>query len=166
MMTHSILAGARMGDFSKRRCSQANIWMSIIISCLIAVQATKILPVSFRLCSGDLPIAGIDMSALSEKEVSPCIAGEKLRLARNAISNGMYGEALGAMSTLPQLSQTPFASKIIAFLALGKAGVYDNKIARALRKHPVLQQYTNPGSIFENCLGGIGLVANPTIRKR
>jgi hypothetical protein len=42
--------------------------------------------------------------------------------------------ALAALSDISQLSRTPFASKVVAFLSPQSAGVYDNRIQRILAK--------------------------------
>ncbi len=96
----------------------------------------------------------------------PASAARCLQEARNAVAQAQYGEALGAVGQMSQLGQTPFASKVIAFLCPDHAGVYDNRIANGLVDHPVLRNQTRPGGLFEHCTGGVGRVASPTIRRK
>lgn len=98
--------------------------------------------------------------------VTPDAAALCLLAAREAVAQGRYDEALGEMQPLCQLSRTPFASKIIAFLCPDHAGVYDNRIQRGLVNHPILDRYALPGRLFEHCGSGVGAVASPVIRQR
>lgn len=53
-----------------------------------------------------------------------------VRRAGSHCFSGDWGLSLKRIGQLPQLSQLPFASKVIAFLAPVDAGVYDNRINR------------------------------------
>ncbi len=59
-----------------------------------------------------------------------------LETACNHAKTGHMGQAMSALSGLNQLSRTPFASKVIAFLDPDKAGVYDNRIRNGLHQDP------------------------------
>ena len=89
-------------------------------------------------------------------------AKQRVNAARASIRQRRYGAALGHIGHLPQLGQTPFASKVVAFLAQGNAGVYDNQIMRGLAEHPVLHR----SDMFEECKQGVGATSSPTIQKR
>ena len=56
--------------------------------------------------------------------------------AINHLDQRSMGEAIASLRGLSQLNQTPFASKVIAFMAPSVAGVYDNRIADGLSLHP------------------------------
>jgi hypothetical protein len=98
--------------------------------------------------------------------VVPETAAHHLREARISVAREQYGEALGHVGQMSQLSRTPFASKIVAFLCPDRTGVYDNRIANGLDNHPVLRNLTLPGGLFEHCARGIGPVASPTVRQK
>ena len=66
-------------------------------------------------------------------------AKQRVNDAQASIRQRRYGAALGHIGHLPQLGRTPFASKVVAFLAAGDAGVYDNRIMKGLTEHPVLR---------------------------
>ena len=87
---------------------------------------------------------------------------QRITAARASIRQRRYGAALGHIGHLPQLGQTPFASKVVAFLAPGDAGVYDNQVMRGLARHPVLRG----SDMFEECKQGVGATSSPTIQKR
>jgi len=61
-----------------------------------------------------------------------------LSIAAEAVSQGHLGSALGAFSDVSQLGQTPFASKIVAFLCPSRAGVFDKRIRDGLRTNGFL----------------------------
>lgn len=56
--------------------------------------------------------------------------------AQNHLHRKDLGKALASLRNLSQLNQTPFASKVIAFMAPSIAGVYDNRISRGLAQEP------------------------------
>lgn len=68
--------------------------------------------------------------------VCPNEAVRCLQTARSHAKTGHMGQAISALSGLNQLSRTPFASKVIAFLDPDKAGVYDNRIRNGLHQDP------------------------------
>jgi hypothetical protein len=72
-----------------------------------------------------------------------------------------YGQALSAFNGISQLNRTPFASKIVAFLAPDNVGVYDNRIMNGLNQ-------ANWGSIVSPCQikNGVGQVNSKTIQRR
>lgn len=88
--------------------------------------------------------------------VSPNGAMLCLETAHGYANKGHLGQAISGLSGQNQLSRTPFASKIIAFLAPDKAGVYDNRIRNGLN------QNSYPLSIRN----GVGSVHTPTVQKR
>ena len=89
-------------------------------------------------------------------------AKESINDARNAISQRCYGKALGHIGRMGQLGRTPFASKVVAFLAPDAAGVYDNQIMWGLKNHPLLQK----SGLFDQCRKGVGSASSPSIQKR
>jgi len=56
--------------------------------------------------------------------------------AINHLNQLCMGEAMASLRGLSQLNQTPFASKVIAFMAPSVAGIYDNRISDGLSLHP------------------------------
>ena len=89
-------------------------------------------------------------------------AKESINDARNAISQRCYGKALGHIGRMGQLGRTPFASKVVAFLAPDDAGVYDNQIMWGLKNHPLLLK----SGLFDQCRKGVGSASSPSIQKR
>ena len=89
-------------------------------------------------------------------------AKQRVNDAQASIRQRRYGAALGHIGHLPQLGRTPFASKVVAFLAAGDAGVYDNRIMKGLAEHPVLRG----SDMFKECQKGVGATSSPTIQKR
>lgn len=89
-------------------------------------------------------------------------AKESINDARNAISQRCYGKALGHIGRMGQLGYTPFASKVVAFLAPNDAGVYDKQIKLGLTAHPLLQK----SGLFDKCQKGVGSASSPSIQKR
>lgn len=68
--------------------------------------------------------------------VSVKLASTRLRAATRSTAVGATGAALGQCAGLSQLGQTPFASKVIAFLSPSLAGVFDNRICKGVRDQP------------------------------
>jgi hypothetical protein len=66
-------------------------------------------------------------SRLCDDSVCDVIGGP-IQRARQALDDGLAGRALGHVAAIPGLSRTPFASKVVAFLAPQLAGVFDNQI--------------------------------------
>jgi hypothetical protein len=52
--------------------------------------------------------------------------------AAQLVDQRQFGAALGPISQISQLSQLPFATKIVTFLDPNRAGIYDNRIANFL----------------------------------
>lgn len=73
---------------------------------------------------------------LNGQPVCPYEAVRCLETARGHAETGHMGQAMSALSGLNQLSRTPFASKVIAFLDPDRAGVYDNRIRNGLNRDP------------------------------
>ncbi|QJD59929.1 hypothetical protein HG264_13960 [Pseudomonas sp. gcc21] len=74
--------------------------------------------------------------------------------AINHLDQKCIGEAMFSLQGLSQLNRTPFASKVIAFMAPSAAGVYDNRIADGLSLH----------SWAANFSKGIGQTNSPQVR--
>ena len=89
-------------------------------------------------------------------------AKESINDARNAISQRCYGKALGHIGRMGQLGYTPFASKVVAFLAPDDAGVYDKQIKIGLNEHPILLD----SGLFDKCQTGVGSASSTSIQKR
>ena len=90
------------------------------------------------------------------------IAQERLIRAKKALEEGNRGLALSSFHGVSQLGRTPFASKMIAFLAPNLAGVYDKKIQNAIQALPALANW-QPLSAAQ---GGCGCVANNAMQER
>lgn len=71
------------------------------------------------------------------------------------LNNKCTGLALSEFSHISQLSRTPFASKVVAFLAPSIAGVYDNRINDGLNTEPWASHIA----------GGIGSAKSPSVVK-
>lgn len=76
--------------------------------------------------------------------------------ALSGINEGRLSHAMAALSGLNQLSRTPFASKIIAFMAPNKAGVYDKWICNGVNQDPYPLAIRN----------GVGMVSAPVMQRR
>jgi len=94
-----------------------------------------------------------------------------IRKAIEAVDAGQVGDALHAIGRISQLSRTPFASKVIAFMRPASVGVYDNQIRRLLERpdqppdSPIglwLQTLVKENEIAR----GVGPVSEPRVRKR
>ena len=96
----------------------------------------------------------------STPPVTSEIASHCLRCVRASIDCGQFGIALGCLGPMGQLSWTPFASKVMAFLAPHGAGVYDYRILYGLPKSRILKH------IFRDALRGVGPVSSPTVQRR
>jgi hypothetical protein len=96
------------------------------------------------------------------QQTTAAIAQERLLCAREALENGNCGLALGSFHGVSQLGRTPFASKIIAFLAPNSAGVYDTKIQNAILELPALANWQP----LNAAQGGCGCVADNAMQER
>jgi len=85
---------------------------------------------------------------------TPALAVAHITAAINHLNQRCMGEAMASLRGLSQLSQTPFASKVIAFMAPSLAGVYDNRIADGLSLEPWSKNISN----------GIGQTNSPQVR--
>jgi hypothetical protein len=81
-------------------------------------------------------ITGPRGALLGTEKMFECLAD-----AKEHVRNRRHGMALGSLGDIAQLSRTPFASKIIAFLDPQSAGVYDNRIQNFL----ALEDCRHPG---------------------
>jgi len=102
----------------------------------------------------------------ARQAVTPDIASDCIAAARTDIEAGRLGHALGRLGPLCQLSRTPFASKVIAFLSPDVAGVYDQWIQWGLLNHPVLVRHSSRGGLFEGALSGVGSVSSVRVQDR
>lgn len=80
-----------------------------------------------------------DNNPIQPNDVSFC-----LNNAQTHLENNQIGRSIAAIGSLNQLGRTPFASKVIAFMAPDKAGVYDNRIQNGLN-HPPYPQFIRNG---------------------
>jgi hypothetical protein len=82
-------------------------------------------------------------------------AAERINAMSNFLDHGDAGAALGTLSGISQLNRTPFASKVVAFLAPSVAGVYDNRIQAGLSNEKWAGHINS----------GVGAVSSPSIKK-
>lgn len=85
---------------------------------------------------------------------TPELAFAHTTAAINHLSQRCMGDAIASLGGLSQLNRTPFASKVIAFMAPSVAGVYDNRIADGLS----LEGWAT------NIACGIGNINSPQVR--
>lgn len=87
------------------------------------------------------------------------------------VNEGEFGRALGAVGGISQLSRTPFASKVVAFLSPGRVGIYDNRIRKALEAPqsigvaPIAQWVAAMVDAYD-ISRGVGQVREPRVQQR
>jgi hypothetical protein len=71
----------------------------------------------------------------SQPPTTSAIAFTHTTAALNSLEQLQIGDAIASLYGVSQLNRTPFASKIIAFMAPSIAGVYDNRISDGLSRN-------------------------------
>lgn len=82
------------------------------------------------------------------------VAANRIGNVSRFLDQGDVGSALGSLSGISQLNRTPFASKVVAFLAPSVAGVYDNRIQDGLSEEAWASHLNK----------GVGAVSSPSIK--
>ena len=82
-------------------------------------------------------------------------ANDRIQRIITLTNHGALGRAIGTLSGVSQLNQTPFASKVIAFISPSVAGIYDNRINNGLVNEAWAFQFS----------GGIGNIKSKTVQK-
>jgi hypothetical protein len=98
-------------------------------------------------------------------------ATASIQNAIEAVDANKVGDALRAVGQIAQLSRTPFASKIVAFMKPDCVGIYDSKIKRALGEPSRIDDA--PISDWLKILvrdhdiaNGVGAVSSPHVGRR
>lgn len=96
---------------------------------------------------------------------------EFVREAIGCADSDRPGNALRAIGRISQLSRTPFASKVAAFIRPASIGIYDNRIGKALVDppggcDPRIASWIRSITERFDVAAGVGAVSEPRIQRR